>query len=264
MKKLITIFFVLFAFTSNAQRAFFGGNNNYVAPVIASSTNVNNANGLVLNLDAGNPLSYSGGNTWTDLSGNNNHATFVGAGSPTFSSANQGSLLFNGINYFEINNPTSNLIFGTSDFTISWWQNASTNNPNTRLFGNLSNNGWASGNWVMGQNVSTSNSIELYVNPSFVIGATTIPNTWQNIVITRTGNTYNIYINNSLISTTPTSTTSLDNGILRSFFIGSSGWPGDSGKPWKGNIAAISIYNKTISSAERTQNYDALRTRFGL
>jgi len=261
MKKLITILFLFFAFVSNAQRTMFGGNNNYVAPVIANSTNVNNANGLVLNLDAGNPLSYSGGNTWSDLSGNNNNATLVG--STTFSSSNQGSLVFTGTYYGVINNPTSNLIFGTSDFTISWWQKASSSNNNTRLFGNLSNNNWASGNWVMGQNVSSANIIELYVNPSFVIGANTVPNTWQNIVITRTGNTYNIYINNSLISTT-TSTTSLDNGILRSFFIGSSGWAADTGTPWKGNIAAISIYNKTISSTERTQNYDALRTRFGL
>ena len=219
---------------------------------------------LSLYLDAGNTASYTAnGNTWTDLSGNNNHATFVGTGSPTFSSANQGSLLFNGIDYFKINNPTSNLIFGTSDFTMSWWQNASTNNPNTRLFGNLSNNGWASGNWVMGQNVSTANIIELYVNPSFVIGATTIPNTWQNIVITRTGNTYNIYINNSLISTT-TSTTSLDNGVLRSFFIGSSGWPGDNGTPWVGKIANILIYNKALINSELNTNYNLLKSRFGL
>jgi type IV pilus assembly protein PilA len=35
-------------------------------------------NGLVLNLDAGNPASYPGtGNTWFDLSGNNNHGTLV-------------------------------------------------------------------------------------------------------------------------------------------------------------------------------------------
>jgi hypothetical protein len=217
---------------------------------------------LALYLDAANPDSYTANSAiWTDLSGNNNNAALVG--STTFSSANQGSLVFSGSNYGEISNPTSNLIFGTSDFTISWWQKASSSNNNTRLFGNLSNNGWASGNWVMGQNVSSANIIELYVNPSFVIGATTIAQTWQNIVITRTGNTYNIYLNNNLISTT-TSTTSLDNDVLRSFYIGSSGWPGDSGTKWIGNIASISIYKKSLSSAERLQNYNLFKSRFGL
>jgi hypothetical protein len=217
---------------------------------------------LALYLDAANPDSYTANSAiWTDLSGNNNNAALVG--STTFSLANQGSLVFSGSNYGEISNPTSNLIFGTSDFTISWWQKASSSNNNTRLFGNLSNNGWASGNWVMGQNVSSANIIELYVNPGFVIGATTIAQTWQNIVITRTGNKYNIYLNNNLISTT-TSTTSLDNDVLRSFYIGSSGWPGDSGTKWIGNIASISIYKKSLSSAERLQNYNLFKSRFGL
>jgi len=217
---------------------------------------------LALYLDAANTSSYNAnGNVWTDLSGNNNHATLVG--SPTYSAANQGAIVFNGSNYGEINNPTSNLIFGTSDFTMSWWQNASTTNNNTRLFGNISNNAWASGNWVMGQNVSTANIIELYVNPSFVIGATTIPDTWQNIVITRTGNTYKIYINNNLISTT-SSSTSLDNGVLRSFFIASSGWPADTGTPWKGKIANILIYKKALTSSELNTNYNLLKSRFGL
>ena len=38
--------------------------------------------GLILHLDAGNTDSYSGsGNTWSDISGNNNHGTLNG---PTF------------------------------------------------------------------------------------------------------------------------------------------------------------------------------------
>ena len=39
--------------------------------------------GLILNLDAGNPSSYSGsGTTWTDLTGNGYNAELIG--SPTF------------------------------------------------------------------------------------------------------------------------------------------------------------------------------------
>jgi hypothetical protein len=34
MKKIITLLFVFYAFTSNAQRAMFTVQNNYVAPVV--------------------------------------------------------------------------------------------------------------------------------------------------------------------------------------------------------------------------------------
>lgn len=52
---------------------------------------------LVLNLDAGNSLSYPGtGTTWTDLSSSGNNATLVnGAG---FSSADGGAITFDGTN----------------------------------------------------------------------------------------------------------------------------------------------------------------------
>ena len=52
---------------------------------------------LVLNLDAGDSNSYSGsGTTWTDLSGEGNHATLVNG--PTYSSNDGGYLSFDGSN----------------------------------------------------------------------------------------------------------------------------------------------------------------------
>ena len=51
--------------------------------------------GLVLHLDAGTTRSYPGsGTTWTDLSENSNNGTLVN--SPTFNSANGGSIVFDG------------------------------------------------------------------------------------------------------------------------------------------------------------------------
>jgi len=49
--------------------------------------------GLVLALDAANPKSYSGGTTWTDLSGNGNNGTLVG--SPTYTPNYGGAFIFN-------------------------------------------------------------------------------------------------------------------------------------------------------------------------
>ena len=62
----------------------------FAGPEIAES-------GLVLALDAGNLKSYPGsGTTWTDLSGGGNTGTLTNG--PTYSSANGGSLVFDGTN----------------------------------------------------------------------------------------------------------------------------------------------------------------------
>ena len=57
--------------------------------------------GLVLALDAGRTLSYSGsGTTWTDLSGNSNNGTLTNG--PTFSSDNFGAIVFDGTNDYAV------------------------------------------------------------------------------------------------------------------------------------------------------------------
>ena len=64
-------------------------------------------NGLVLALDAANTKSYPGsGTTWTDLSGRGNTGTLTNG--PTYSSANGGSIVFDGTNdYVVVNNNAS-------------------------------------------------------------------------------------------------------------------------------------------------------------
>jgi hypothetical protein len=72
--------------------------------------------GLVLALDAADKNSYPGsGTTWTDLSGNGNNGTLVNG--PTFSSANGGSIVFDGVDdYVTCGTNSSTLV---SSMTIS-------------------------------------------------------------------------------------------------------------------------------------------------
>jgi hypothetical protein len=88
------------------------------------STNGNIAtNGLVLNLDAGNPASYPGsGTTWTDLSGLGNTGTLVnGVG---YNSGNGGSLSFDGVNDVV----TGSITPLTSNYSIELWFKLITSN----------------------------------------------------------------------------------------------------------------------------------------
>jgi alpha-tubulin suppressor-like RCC1 family protein len=74
-------------------------------------------NGLVLALDAGNSKSYPGsGTTWTDLTNNGRNGTLTNG--PTYSSANGGSLVFDGIDDFV--SSVSNLTLA-NNFSVSLW-----------------------------------------------------------------------------------------------------------------------------------------------
>jgi alpha-tubulin suppressor-like RCC1 family protein len=73
--------------------------------------------GLVLSLDAGNSKSYPGsGTTWTDLTNNGRNGTLTNG--PTYSSANGGSIVFDGIDDFV--SSVSNLTLA-NNFSVSLW-----------------------------------------------------------------------------------------------------------------------------------------------
>jgi hypothetical protein len=79
-----------------------------------------NESGLVLCLDAGNTKSYPGsGTTWTDLSGNGNTGTLVNG--PTYSSANGGSIVFDGSNDYIQTNFNYSLTSSNTEFTCAAW-----------------------------------------------------------------------------------------------------------------------------------------------
>ena len=94
MKKRFTLSFLLLTFVAQAQVIPVGfiKTKAFVATAIVSTN-------LIINLDAANTSSYNSGistTTWSDLSGNGNNGTLVNG--PTYSSANGGSIVFDGTN----------------------------------------------------------------------------------------------------------------------------------------------------------------------
>ena len=76
------------------------------------------SSGLLMHLDAGNSSSYSGtGTTWSDLSGNGNHATLVNG--PTYSSADGGAIDFDGSN----DRAFVSLLMPSRPYTVAVWLN---------------------------------------------------------------------------------------------------------------------------------------------
>jgi hypothetical protein len=82
--------------------------------------------GLVLYLDAANPNSYvSGSTTWRDISRGGSNGTLING--PTYSSANGGSIVFDGTNDY-VN--CGDILNYSNNFSANCWVSVSTSGVN--------------------------------------------------------------------------------------------------------------------------------------
>jgi hypothetical protein len=220
--------------------------------------------GLVLALDAANPLSYPGsGTTWRDLSGNGNNGTLISGSA--FNSGNGGSIQFDGSDdYVNVINPTN----VSSAFTLNFWIKAVGVGSvgNTGFLGIINRfNGYSSQrNRFLLQN----NFRGFYFQP--IVGGvsydifsnsfSSIQNKISMCSVTYNGSLVSFYLNGDGVGTSSLSGT-LDSGSSGAVL----GWGADSADYYfNGNIYSAQIYNRALSSSEIQQNYNAVKTRFGL
>lgn len=265
MKKLFILFLLLTAFISHAQRTMFGGNNNYVKPVVASQNSPTVTNGLVLNLDAANPASYTGsGNTWTNLVIGNAVTNFTLNGNVSYNSANGGILRFADGGLAS----TSNSLGRFTKYSIETWVKlAGTSGLYPCLFTESVNQSIGGANMILGYNTQfgTSNQYASGFNSSSWNVYTTTTNTsdlnkWVQIVATYDGDICTIYKNGTFIGS----------GSIGSSGINSANLGYNIGKRWDqsnyayGDYAIVKLYNRDLSSSEVATNFNALKSRFGL
>jgi hypothetical protein len=233
-------------------------------------------NGLVLNLDCGNRLSYpTSGTTWTDLSGFVNNGTLTNG--PTYNPNNLGSIVFDGVDDYIINNTLTLLI--TNQLTLSVWFYAtdisvdnfiisSENNAssNSRFILFQDKNAFISGRvntytFIPGNNNVTGNIRMEFASNSEVL------NQWVNITGTFIANNAtgirgykngiedpNSPVNASTVA--PLSST-------EPLYIGLRN-PATDQRFFDGRIGIVQIYNRALTSTEVLQNYNAYKSRFGL
>ena len=223
-------------------------------------------NGLVLYLDAANRKSYPGsGTTWTDLSGLGNTGTLVnGVG---YTGSNGGSLSFDGSNDFV---SCGNILnFTTENFTFNmffYYTSTTTSNPNPGQGPVIVYKGQYNANGYYLQLSQTNPSGAAFVtnqaganqytssNSLLVVGA------WNCISVVRNGPLVNIYINgvdatagssgphiNPASSTNNFQLAAYANSIYSNL-----------------RISSFQAYNRALSASEIQQNFNALRSRFGI
>jgi len=214
--------------------------------------------GLVLNLDAGDPRSYpSSGTTWTDLSGNGNNGTLID--SPVYSNADGGSLVFGSPTTTKVLVNTSG--YGSGSFTISMWFNIDTipaNNYHMLLGASNYAGGFGIAHYLYADTIRTwlsGGGGNIYNSGSILTAGT-----WYNLVITREyGVAWKWYLNGSLINTYTGNLT--ENYTSPNSYIGNH--YNSISYPFFGKVSVLRTYNRALSAAEVAQNYDALRVRYG-
>jgi len=226
--------------------------------------------GLVLNLDAGNPYSYAGaGSAWYDVSGNNlifnsqgttqTPFTTIG-GSPCFD--------FNGSGYWECGT-NFNLVDLGGDCTIIIWFYCETTAVRRTIF-EKAGTSYQSYQQEIAVTWETANDFSYYsrFNPSYDYASTAAStvNAWNMVGIkmstgkTTAARTGFYSKNGSAWSASYNSQSNVALVAAGAIRIGS----GYAGTVTDGYIGSVLCYNRMLTDAEILQNYNATKGRFGL
>jgi hypothetical protein len=212
--------------------------------------------GLVLNLDAGNPYSYAGaGTTWYDVSGNNYSGSLTNG--PVYSTVNSGIIVFDGSNdYVDLTGATLSISGNASRSMFVWVK--TTYNGNQGFIATGTPAGSQTFNLVKyGSYVGVMG----YNNDFYPSSGKAIADgVWHYVGVTFDGTNLRTYVDGALDNTSGTityTTTGQNNYVGMSNHVGNYNFT-------NGSIGSAQIYNRTLSAAEVLQNYNATKGRFGL
>ena len=199
-----------------------------------------------------------------NLSGNSNNGTLTNG--PTYSSADGGSIVFDGTNdYLSIEN-SNDFEFGSNDFTVEFWFNCTKSSAAYQIL--ASRDLWTGGGGQTPWMIQLTNSDTVLIsgteepNPggwsfSNECSVSVQRNVWNHIAFTRNGNTLNLYAN-GIKSADHTFSASFE-ASSNDFIIGRY----SSGQYFEGYISNLRVC-KGLTASEVSQNYNAFRGRYGL
>jgi hypothetical protein len=225
--------------------------------------------GAVLILDAGNTSSYPGtGTTWFDLSGYNNNADMVNMAA-NYVSSGGGYFNFpnNPSDYMSIASQTNLNASFAGDFTWDLWLTIS------NFYAPASNQDWTNP-FSKGDSSAFSVLINRDTNAANrglqnIYGPTSISNTskltlstntWFNWQVVRSSGVFYFYQNTTALGSGISDSQNYSNTNALTIGKGFSG----ASYPFDGHMGFFAIYNRALSGAELSQNYNFIKTRYGL
>jgi hypothetical protein len=225
--------------------------------------------GLVLDLDAAQPLSYKGtGTSWNDLSGTGNNGTLVNT--PTYDTSGYFNFDYTQSESVSFSSSSSIQFLNRSAYTLEAWVYP-TRNPGAANYTGIFDREDTSTGSRDGYNIfflGSATTDTYFYTERFVAGVNGFTfitlnqsvsvNNWSHIVATYDGTTLTLYRNGSSVGTPATTTGNITN-TSKTLTVGVRG-----GNYFGGRIANAKIYNRALTATEITQNYNALKHRFGL
>jgi hypothetical protein len=211
-------------------------------------------NGLIFDIDAAVPRSYSGsGTSWLDIS--QSGFNLVTRNSPTFVSANASS-------YFTLNGTNQDFYlasFGptltSATFNLWVWRNG-TQSGYDALVSNISRSGFIYDFNGTSFSYIWNNDVNTY---SYSSGVNSANQTWAMATLTISPTEAKWYLNGILQHTNVYvhSSTSISN-----LNIGSDLADLGANRFYNGRIAQVQIYNRALTAQEILQNYNATKGRY--
>lgn len=227
--------------------------------------------GLIAYYDAANIKSYPGtGITWSDLSGNSIHGTLVNG--PVYNSGNVGSFSFDGVNDYVDCGSSASTNFGTGLFTVGVWFKTNTTIRRTVISRFDYSTGIERGYYVdvmangkVRAAFETTPSNYRVVDSSVVVN----DNRFHYVVFVRSATTTaGLYVDgvwqgsNTLFAGSPSNVDAVT-ALLTIGRLFDYQTPTFSSY-WIGSIGSIQMYNRVLTQAEVTQNYEAHKNKFGI
>lgn len=214
----------------------------------------------MLNSSENRGASVATGGGWADLSNNSNHGTLVNG--PVYSSDNGGSLVFDGINE-RIDLPFTSIFDISGSITMEGFIYPTAYKTSGGYGGMLITKTASYYSELKGDG-----KIRAYFygldSPGYHDSNGTAPlNTWTHFAVVRNASTstITIYLNGSLDRVISPVT---GNIVIQQTYPVTLGSYVGSSYEYTGRISNAKIYNRALTSAEVSQNFNALRGRFGI
>jgi hypothetical protein len=215
---------------------------------------------LKLWIDSGQATSYPGsGATWTDLSSTGNNLTLTNA--PVYNNIlGGGAITFDGTNNFAVKTTSVGIPTGSNPFTLSAWFYPTSSATSMRVVAyGVENNGQLV-SIRLNSGSAYAVSFAHWGGTGYDVGngSTVNGNAWNNVTEVYDGINDYMYINGILVGTfTPLPLSIPANSDL---YVGKRA----TGEFFAGSVGQVMLYNRALVTSEVTQNFTALRRRYGI
>ena len=225
--------------------------------------------GLVLYSDPANSKSNEGGINMVDMMGNYNDSVFnstemsIGGNPKVITSNGDGG----NFRYLEKNG--NYIDWATTEWSISAWGLRDTLSSKENRMWDLTNAGNGHLRLTLDSVPDLNFRLTAGGSNNLVSGGTSSTGQWYNIVITKSGTTSGgsatyIMYNNGISVASNSSTALVTDSNFTYIRIMRSADDDTTLISWDGDFGPFAVYNKVLNAGEVSQNYNALKSRFGL